>query len=118
MTSLVACLSIGKGTWSEVIKVINSEDWEKIVLVTNEFGKEKFTSPKPAEMIVIDSSKGLSELRDEIASQLDGKLTGGEIALNISSGTGKEHAAVISAILKSGFGIRLVGIENDSLSVL
>lgn len=115
MTYLVACLSSGKGTWGHVSRLIADGQWEKIFLITNEFGKENFNNEKKAEMICIDSRRGLEDLREEIKNQLKDKLTGTEIALNIISGDGKEHTALISAILQLGYGLRLVALTKDGV---
>jgi hypothetical protein len=45
------------------------------------------------------------------ASELD-------VALNIASGTGKQHAALLAAALQLGYGVRLVSFENGQLTVL
>jgi len=66
MTDLIACLSSGKGTWGHVNRLIEDGNWEKVFLITNEFGKENFSNTKNAEMIVIDERKGLEDLRDDI----------------------------------------------------
>ena len=111
MTSLIVVLSSGKGTWGHVAQLIAKQDWDKIFLITNEFGKENFTiKEKPVEYIVINSNKFLSELVKDIQTQLQGKITDTDVALNFISGTGKEHMAVLSALLKLGLGIRLVTI--------
>ena len=115
MSHLVACLGTGKGTWGHVSRLINDGNWEKIILITNSFGKENFANGKNAELIAIDDRKGLEELRDDIKSSLNGKLTGTEVAINIVSGTGKEHMALMSAILKLGFGIRFMALTKDGI---
>ncbi|MBI2148182.1 hypothetical protein HYU23_00730 [Candidatus Woesearchaeota archaeon] len=115
MTYLVACLSTGKGTWGHVSRLVNDGDWEKIFLITNDFGKENFTNTKQAEMIVVDSRVGLEELRDNIKNQLNGKLTGTEVAVNVISGEGKEHMAMMSAILQLGLGMRFLALTKDGI---
>ena len=115
MTDLVACLSTGKGTWGHVARLITDGEWNKIYLITNEFGKENFTAEKGSELIVVDSKKSISEVRDEIVNSLKGKLSGTEVAVNIVSGTGREHMAIISAILKIGMGIRFVALTKDGV---
>jgi len=115
MACLVASLSTGKGTWGHVSRVIQDGDWEKVFLVTNAFGKENFSNTKNAEMIEIDDNKGLEEIRDHIKSSLKDKLTGTEVAVNIVSGSGKEHTAIISAILQLGYGIRLVALTSSGI---
>ena len=115
MVCLVACLSTGKGTWGHVSRLIADGQWEKIFLITNEFGKENFNNEKNAEMICIDSRKGIEDLREDIKNSLKGKLTGTEVAINIISGDGKEHTVIISAILQLGYGIRLVALTKDGI---
>lgn len=115
MVCLVACLSTGKGTWGHVSRLIKDGEWEKIFLITNEFGKENFNNEKNAELISIDSRKGIEDLREDIKNALKGKLTGTEVAINIISGDGKEHTAIISAILQLGYGIRLMALTKDGI---
>jgi hypothetical protein len=115
MTELVACLSTGKGTWIPVIKLLSSESWSKIFLIGTAFAREKFQTDKKVEFIVFDPEKPLKELVSTISNGLDKKLFGPEVALNLSSGTGKEHMAIISSLLKQGVGIRLVTFGENSL---
>jgi len=114
MTSLIACLSTGKGTWGHVSRLIEDEKWDKVFLITNEFGKENFQNTKNTELIIIDSNKGLKDLQQDIIDQLKDKVEG-EVALNIVSGTGKEHMALLSALLKLGLGIRLIALTKDGV---
>ncbi|MEM4244693.1 MAG: hypothetical protein QW404_02730 [Candidatus Nanoarchaeia archaeon] len=115
MAELIACLSTGKGTWGHVSRIIQESDWEKVILITNEFGKENFTSEKPTEIIVIDSNKGIKEIRDELVEKLRGQIKGLEVGLNIISGSGKEHMAIIGALLKLGVGIRPIALTKDGM---
>jgi hypothetical protein len=107
MTSLVACLSTGQGTWNHVAQLIRSGRWDKVFLVTNEFGSQKFTASN-ANMIVVDFNLPVAELSEVIRNQLDGKISDFECAVNIMSGVGKEHMAILSALLKLGLGVRFV----------
>lgn len=117
MSELIVCLSTGKGTWGHVSRLIQDGEWEKIFLVTNDFGRENFTSDKPAEFLVVDPNKELAELRDDMYNQLRDKVKNGEvdIGLNLISGTGKEHMALMSAVLKLGIGIRLIALTKDGV---
>ena len=114
MTDLIACLSTGKGTWGHVSRLIQDNEWDNIYLITNEFGKENFTAEKKAEFMVIDSLKPIKDLVIDIESRLKDKING-EVALNMISGTGKEHMAILSALLKLGVGIRLMGLTKDGV---
>jgi len=115
MTSLVACLGAGNGTWTHIMKLIDDEEWENVFLVTNIFGAQKFSCSKPVEFIIIDENRYTLELRDEIISKLKGKITDTEVALNLISGTGKEHMATIGAVLKLGFAVRLVAVTPNGV---
>lgn len=115
MTELVAVLSTGKGTWGHVGRLISDGTWDKIVLITNEFGKENFTNEKDAQLIVVDNRQPILDLVEAVKKGLDGKLTGPEVAVNIVSGDGKEHMAVISALLKLGLGIRFMALTKEGI---
>jgi hypothetical protein len=108
MTDLVACLSSGKGTWSHISLLIKQESWDNVFLVTNEFGRENFQGGGNVHFIVVDFRKPLAELIGDIIGQLKGRVKGIEVAVNLVSGTGKEHMAIMSALLKLGLGIRFV----------
>ena len=114
MTDLVACLGSGKGTWNYVNDLLSSENWDKIYLVTNAFGKENFKPRKEAEFLVIDENIPLSELVEDIRKKLDKKL-GIEVALNMISGTGKEHMALISALIDLPVGIKFTVLTRDGI---
>jgi hypothetical protein len=115
MTDLVATLSTGKGTWITVNKLINSGDFEKIYLITNQWTKENYKNEKNAEMIVVDNFAPVPAMTAIIIHGLKEKLRGTEVALNLTSGTGNEHMATLSALLKLGFAIRLVTYANDKV---
>ncbi|MEM4263789.1 MAG: hypothetical protein QW666_02750 [Candidatus Woesearchaeota archaeon] len=112
MTSLIACLGAGKGTWVQVSRLIESQAWESIVLITNPFGLEKFNNTKNAQLVVIDDRKDILDLVEDIKKALDGKFFG-DVAVNFVSGDGKVHMALLSALLKLGVGIRLVDLTKD-----
>jgi hypothetical protein len=113
---LVAMLASGKGTWGHVARLIQDVEWDAIILVTNEFGKENFTCSKPFEMIMVDENRGIEEIQKDMKSQLEGKLKSfDEVAVNIVSGTGKEHLALISALLQLGIGVKFVALTKDGV---
>ena len=118
MTDLVACLSTGKGTWGNVKRVIEDGDWENIFLITNDFGKENFSNDKKCELIVVDARQPMPDLIEAIRKGLDGKVKGPEVALNLISGAGKEHMALLSAIMKLGLGFRLMALTTDGIKEL
>lgn len=113
---LVALLSTGKGTWAQVAGVINYGEWDNIILIGNEFSK-KFNCPKNAEFIEMKLSR-LVDLKEELQKKLKGKIKGTEVALSIASGSGKEHMALISALLSLPVGVRFTALTKDGLVTL
>ncbi|MEK6837372.1 MAG: hypothetical protein AABX69_01865 [Nanoarchaeota archaeon] len=111
MTELIACLGAGKGTWNEVAKLISAESWSNIFLITNDFGKENFAQKFPtvkAAFVVVDDFAPPQQLAEAIKKGLFGKIADTEVAVNMSSGSGNVHMALITALLQLGLGIRFV----------
>lgn len=114
MTDLIAMLSTGKGTWLEVSKLIKAEGWDKIYLVTNLFGAQNFRAEKQVNFIIIDPNKDIQSIKETIVNDLRDKLKL-DVALNMHSGSGKEHLALISAIVNTGVGIRFVAMKDNEM---
>ena len=113
MPTLIACLSTGKGTWAEVNKLIQSQSWTKIFLITNQFGQENFTNkPENTELVLIDTFAPVSSMVEKITSSLKDKISDFEVALNLASGSGKEHMALIESVLEMGLNFRVVTLNN------
>jgi len=116
MTQLIANLGTGKGTWAYLKELIDKYDWETIFLITNHFGAENFAvEGKEINFILIDDRKELSDLVDAISAQLKGRLSITDAAINLVSGTGKEHMALLTAVLNQGIGIRLIGLKHGKV---
>lgn len=118
MTSFIACLTSDSGTWEHVKRVIDNGDWDNVFLIANEDAANDFKCSKEIELITIDSKKLLPELSRDIKQSLDGKIKDFEVAVNFISGSGKEHMAMMSAVLKLGFGIRLVALTKEGVKEL
>lgn len=112
MTSLVACLSTGKGTWLEVSSLITAYNWSSVYLITNNFGKEKFQPKENTKLILIDPEKSIDEIKKTIYNELKDKLSG-DVAINLASGSGKEHMALLSALMQLGTGLRLITFDRE-----
>lgn len=110
---LVAFLGAGQGTWAQVAGVIKQGDWENIIIIGSNFAK-KFSIEKDFEFIEIKNS-GIVDLKEEILSKLKGKINGTEVALTIASGEGKEHMALISALLNLPVGIRFTALTKEGI---
>ena len=115
MTDLIALISSGKGTIAHVLKVIEGEEWENIYLITTEEFKVDVPSKTNITPIIIDKNKMLPLLIEDIKNSLKGKLKIMETAVNIISGDGKEHMALLSALLNLGAGIKFVAFTKDGV---
>ena len=118
MTDLVACLSSGEKSWAHVARLIKEKDWKKIFLITDVLGKKNFKSEKNVEFVAVDFQEPVFELISDIQKGLSGKITDLEVALNLVSGNGKEHMAILSALLKLGVGVRLMAVTKDGIREL
>lgn len=116
MPTLIACLSTGKGTWAEVSKIIASQKWASVHLITNQFGKEHFTGA--VNFVVINPEEETSSLVASIKQQLQGKISDFEVALNFASGNGKEHMALLEAVLELGLNFRIITLTKNQVEVL
>jgi len=114
---LVALLSSGKGTWGQISGLVSRGEWDNIILLGSEFA-EKFTTDKKHEFIKIKTSQPLIELKQEISKKLKGKLKGVEVALSVASGDGKEHMALISALLSIPVGVRFTALTKEGIIYL
>jgi hypothetical protein len=115
MTDLIACLSVGKGTWGHVARLIEEQEWSKVYLIANNLAKEKFSIKSNTEFIIVDSEKPLVELSEDIRKALYGRISDMEVAINLISGTGKEHMAILSAVLKLGLGVRMIALTKEGI---
>jgi len=111
---LAALLSTGKGTWAQVSGLMNYGEWDNIILLGGDFAKQ-FTHEKKFEFIKVDLDKKLKDLRDEFSTKLKGKFRGTEVALSIASGDGKEHMALISALINLPVGIRFAALTKEGV---
>lgn len=115
MTDLVACISSGKGTIAHVSKLIEGQNWEKVYIITNNEFKDQVSKKDNINIILIDNKKSLPEMVEDLKHTFKGKLKMTETAVNLISGDGKEHMALISALLKLGIGIRLVALTKEGV---
>ena len=111
---LVALLSSGKGTWAQVSGLMTHGDWEKIILIGDDFAKD-FNHEKKFEFIKVNLSQRIKDLRDEISSKIKGKIGGMEVALSVASGDGKEHMALISALINLPLGVRFAVLTKQGV---
>ena len=111
---LIALLSSGKGSWAQVSGLMKYGEWDNVIVIGDDFAK-KFTHEKKFEFIKVDLNKRIKDLRDELLEKLKGKINGTEVALSIASGDGKEHMAIISALINLPVGIRFAALTKEGV---
>lgn len=92
--NFVAILGKGRGTWGHVARLVREEEWNKILLVSNEFGKENFAPTKECDWLLVNVGSDFESLKETIKE----KLPEGDMAISLISGTGKEHTALLAAL--------------------
>ena len=115
---LIALLSTGKGTWGQVAGLISKGQWDKVILVGESYAAEKFEiedSTCEIEFIDVNFNRDITDIVNELIEKLKPRIKGTEVALSIASGEGREHMALISAILKVPAGIKLVVLTKDGI---
>jgi len=115
MTTLIASVGTGKGTWAVLYKLIEVEAWDSVIFVTNSFGKENFKCPDNGEVIVVDEVASSDENVRSLVASLQGKISYDTVAVNLVSGSGKQHMEVLGALLKLGANFRLVVFEDSKV---
>jgi hypothetical protein len=121
MAQLVALLSKGEGTWGQIAGLIKKGKWDKIILIGTSFAKNFNIEGAEYEMIEVDLGKPLSLLKKEILEKLKPKLDNdfnSEVVLSIASGDGKEHMALISALLSIPVGVRFTALTKEGIIFL
>ena len=111
---LIALLSSGKGTWAQVSGLMKYGEWDKIIVLGDDFSKQ-FTHQKQFEFVNINLNQKIMDLREDFMKKLKGKVNGVEVALSIASGDGKEHMALVSALINLPVGIRFAALTKDGV---
>ena len=115
---LVAFVGKDKENWGQITALINRFDCEKVFLV-KDLNAENFPTNDKCELIEIDSTKALSSLTKDIQEGLKKSLSRDfEVALSIASGSGKEHMALISALLNIPMGIKFIAYTKQGIEFL
>jgi hypothetical protein len=123
MAHLIACIGKDKESWNDVDTIIKSGFFDKVYILINDvvavqYAKPILKSSIDVKLVRLNFTKASEDLVPELFVILkkyftEDKITDLDIAVNISSGNGKEHAIVISTLMKLGYGIRLVDLDKD-----
>jgi len=114
MKVLIATLGIGKGTWGHIGRLMQ-EEWDKIILISNEWTKEKFTHEKDVDWIMVNSRDSIDSMVEEIKKSLEDPEN---IHMNLISGSGKEHMALLMALKDKGLKYNLCILAKDEMKIV
>lgn len=106
--NFIATLGKGRGTWGHVARLIQEEEWDSILLVSNEFCKENFSPAKEVSWVLVNNRTGFEALKDTIKES----LPEGEFFVSLVSGIGKEHMALIAALKEAGKDFKIVTLTG------
>ena len=115
MTELIACLSPERDMWGHVAKLVKEGEWDCVFLIADGAGKANFKVEGDAQYVIVDFKKPVFELIEDIKCGLNGRIKGIEVAVNIVSGNGKQHMAIMSTLLKLGLAIRFVAVTSQGI---
>ena len=110
---LVVLVGSDHETWGQITGLVKKGQWDKIFFIGESL--DGISIEKESELIKIKRDQRLVDLRDDIKKKLGGKIGGTEVALSIASGNGKEHMAVISALLTLPVGIRFAALTKEGI---
>jgi len=121
MAKLVALLSKGEGTWGQVSGLIKRGEWEQIIIIGSSFARNFVVEGVPFDFVEVDLNKPLLALKKELLEKLKPKLDtdfSSEVSLSVASGDGKEHMALVSALLSIPVGVRFTALTKDGVIFL
>jgi hypothetical protein len=114
---LIAFAGTDKESWGQISGLINRGEWDKVVVVQSKQA-EKFPDEN-ADIITIDSNAPLIELKMNLQEKLKKYISGEfEVAVSIASGNGKEHMALISALLSIPVGVKIAVFTKNGVEFL
>lgn len=112
MTDLIACFT-ADDHYKHLYRLINEAEWDRIFIVTTDELKQKHKFSKEVIYIIVNPKKHIEDYIKDIKKQLTGYFL--EVGINIVNGNGKDHMALMSAIMKKGMGFRLVAVTKKGV---
>ncbi len=114
----VAFVGNDKENWGQISALVNRVEADRIILIQNKEA-EDFPASENCELIKVSSDKPMVELKDEMMNKLKIIMSREfEVMLSIASGNGKEHMALISALLSIPVGIKFVVYTKNGVQYL
>lgn len=114
---LVSFIGNDKENWGQTSALMKRGEWDNVIIVKSSKVSD-FPLVRNAALIEVNTENPLVELKKEIISKIGGKLKDFEVSLSLASGNGKEHMALISALLSIPVGIRLVVFTQKGIEFI
>ena len=115
---LVAFVGTDKENWGQITALINRMECEHIVLVVNSTVND-FPKSEKCSVVEVDNALPLLELKKTLINDLKPQIGKEfEVAVSLASGTGKEHIALIAALLNIPVGIRLAVYTKQGVQII
>ena len=112
MSDLIACFTTDNHH-KHLHRLINESEWDRIFIVTTKEIISRHKFEKEVIRVIVDPTKPVDEYVNDIKNKLTGYFL--EAGLNLVNGTGKDHMALLSAIMKKGMGFRLVAVTKNGV---
>lgn len=112
MKTLITFISSGKGSWKKTKDVIEKNYWDKVIAITNEFGKDNFRTQKNISYKLIKKTHSVDMIKNECLHILQNTK---KPYVCLHSGTGLEHTALILALHEHKNKYTLVWEEFDEI---
>jgi len=113
----VAFVGNDKENWGQITALLNRLEYEKAIIIKS--SNENFPVNEKCKVIQVNANKSLIELKDDILNDIKPLLSGDfEVSLSLASGNGKEHMALVSALLNAPVGVRLVVFTKKGIEYL
>ncbi len=114
----VAYVGQDRESWGQITALLNRLEYETAVLVVDAKISD-FPSNERCTIIPVNADKPLLELQEQCLRQLKPALSRDfEVALSLASGNGKEHMALLSALLSIPVGIQFVVFTKEGVQYL
>jgi len=111
--ALMAVLGIGKGSWGHIARLISEVEWDSILIIGNDWGKENFSPGKEVDWVIVNNRAGFNILKDAIKEKLPKDE---ELCISLISGSGKEHMALLAALREAKKEFKIVILTGDGVS--
>ncbi len=113
----VAYVGTDKENWGQITALMNRLEGESVLVMSKQ--ASGFPLNERCKVVTVDPTKPLVELKEDILNKLRPIVKGDfEVMVSLASGTGKEHMALIAALLNAPVGVKLVVYTKEGIQFL